>query len=63
MCKTCGLDVSANKWVYGMVEPVKRSAEQTMVKVEAELKKLPGKPNLILVVLPSDDKILYSAVK
>lgn len=61
------MNTSENRWKYDAVRPPPRGQDperqQAMQLVDGALKKLPGKPDFVLIVLSNDDKVFYSALK
>lgn len=67
MCGKCGMDTRDAKWAYRIISPPSRdrdpSREQAIGMVRENIRGLPGRPSLALLLLSSDDKILYAGLK
>lgn len=67
MCGKCGMDTRDAKWAYRVISPPSRerdpSREQAIGMVRENIRGLPGRPSLALLLLSSDDKILYVGLK
>lgn len=67
MCKTCGMGVENTKWKYDVLRPPPRqsdpSRDQAFAMLQQSLRALPGRPDLVLILLSNDDKVFYAGIK
>lgn len=69
MCGTCGMNVQQAKWRYGILQPPPRGQDPNRTRAMQELRTSLTtlsegvKPDLVLIILSSDDKVFYAAVK
>lgn len=69
MCGTCGMDVRQAKWRYGVLNATPRRQDPKRTRSMADLRtsimglSAGAKPDLIMVILSSDDKVFYAALK